>query len=277
MIVNSFNKERLILKRVLFAAGAAYLTAAGAALAAPAVHPSPLAALDAAKTVQVTETMMSADAPAGPVKPGATLRVKVQRPGQARIEQSKPGAKATDAVLVTDGKTLTEYIASRKQYRKGDSPPLADFGYDGLPALYAYPATAKSAATTLNGTPALLYTVAQNANGQTVTHKLWLNSSSRLPLRQSIYTGAGAKAKEVMRIVFSSWSLDKPLEAAVFAFAPPSGVTEYKEPTAPATTPSAVPAPAPDAAPTTTPVMPPTVSPAAPPMVSPSTPAVLPK
>ena len=248
------------MKRVLIAAAA--LMTAGSAHAAPAAH-GPLAAIDAAKTVQVTETMM-APMGAGPVQPVARLKVSVQPPGQARIEQSKPGAAVVDAVLITDGTTLTEYIASRKQYRKGNSPPLAGFGYDGIPALTPFPITAKSTATTLGGKAALLYTLVQNENGQAMTHKLWLDSTSRLPLRQSLYTGAAAKAKEVLRVVFTNWSLDKPIGNDVFAFNPPAGVTEYKEPTAPVIATPDAPAEAPPAAPTAPSPAPPD-APAAPP------------
>jgi outer membrane lipoprotein-sorting protein len=290
------------LKRILFAAAAALLPVAGASSAAPTAH-SPLDALDKAKTIQVTETMM-APSETGPIHAVATLKIKVQQSGQARIEQSRPGAATADAVLVTDGKTLTEYIAARKQYRKGDSPPLSQFGYDGLPALRPYPAAAKFVATSLTGKPALLYTIIEKANdqsltGQSLTRKLWVDASSRLPLRQSIFTGTGAKAKEVLRTMFANWELDKPLQTTVFAFNPPVGVTEYKEPVmpvmppsvsvtspdasptapatpdAPAAPSSAAPVvpPAPAASPTDTPAAPPQDVPASPPAATPAMPS----
>jgi thiol-disulfide isomerase/thioredoxin len=199
--------------------------AAGTASAAPADTTSaPLSTLEKAGTIQVKETIL-APSPAGALQPMVTLSVSLGKPG-LRLEESKAGSTTPDLILVGDGKTLYQYQPSQKQYQKSASA-MSGFGAEKLPALAKYPAGTPSTSVTLDGKAALLYTTIQKEGGQTVTQKLWVDPATSLPEQQSTLTGEGDAAKEVQRVVFSDWSVDKTIPATLFAFTPPAGATEF--------------------------------------------------
>ena len=203
-----------------------FASAAGAASAAPG---SPLDTLKAAKSVQVTETI-SVAGQTGTLKPAATLVITLSRPGMvASWSRASVGAKTPDMIMVSDGKTMTEFSPGNHQYRKSDAPPNG-FGPAGLPALGDYPATSVATATTFDGKTALLYKTTRQVQGQPLTQKLWVDPQTHLPERQSTILGTGVTAKEVQRVDFTGWALDQTVAPSLFAFAPPAGAVEFKEP-----------------------------------------------
>lgn len=211
-------------------AAAAAPNAAKSAPAAPAAKAavSPFAAIEKAKTVSVTETILAPGQGDPAMKPEAVLKVSIARPNLFRVEQTPPGAKTPDMIMVSDGTSLTQYMTEKKQYKKDSAPPHG-LGTAGIPALQDIPAS-KAVSATLNGKKELLYTSTQAAGPQTLTIKLWSDPVTHLPDQQSVYLGKGAQAKEAQRLVFADWSLDKTIADNLFAFTPPAGATEYKEP-----------------------------------------------
>ena len=205
------------------------LAAAGVASGAPTdTSASPLDALKAAKSVQVTETIFVAGE-SGPLQPTATFAVTLAQPGMAHMEQSHTGAKTPDLILISDGKTVTVFRPANHQFQhlKADTPN--ELGPSGLPALGDYSAPEVATTTVLDGKPALLYNGPPLLlQGQTLTQRLWVDPATHLPERQSTMTDEGDAAKEVQRVVFSDWSLGKTVSPALFAFTPPAGTTEFK-------------------------------------------------
>lgn len=219
----------------IFLAAAGLLAVVGSAAAAPKAAapaakaaPSPLAAIEKAKTVSVTETILEAGHGDPTLKPQVVLKVKVSLPNSFHLEQTAPGSKTPDVIAVSDGITFIQYMSAKNQFKK-DSAPLEGLGTAGIPALQNVSAT-KAIASTLNGKNELLYSGTQAAGQQTLTIKLWNNPTTHLPDQQSIYIGTGPQAKEMERIVFTDWTLNKTIAPNVFAFALPAGATEYKEP-----------------------------------------------
>lgn len=199
--------------------------APAAVLAAPAA-PAPLAALNKAKTVQVTETVSALQPGAATLSPVAVMTIKVERPGKIHLEQK---AKATDPspslMMVSDGTDSYEYMASRKQYRKSDAAAGLSESLIGFKEFAQ--STPKPA--TLDGKPTLVYTTTMTGPSK-IAQKLWVDAKTHLPIRQSMTMTQNGKAQEVERIAFSGWQLNQPIPAAQFAWAAPAGATEYVEP-----------------------------------------------
>jgi thiol-disulfide isomerase/thioredoxin/outer membrane lipoprotein-sorting protein len=214
IIMNKQFSSRLIV------VGAALL-AAGAASAAPTdMADAPLATVNKAGTVQVTETFSLADHD-GTLQPATIFNVSLLQPGKLHIDQMKAGEKTPNVIVTSDGTTSFRYDTSKKQYTKMKA------SLKGLPGLPDYPAGTPGTDTTLDGKPALFYKVIKDVVGQKVTQELWVDPATHLPERQSLLLGSGDAAKEVERILFSDWVLGKTLSPTLFAFTPPVGATEF--------------------------------------------------
>ena len=211
------------------------LSLAPAALAAPpAPESAPKAPLFAAKTIQVTE-LISTPGTDGKLMPRARLNITYTAPSQARIEEYEATAAGQfaavpDVIFADDGTTLYQYQSVKKQYMKqtGDDATGFPASISGEFTSDLGPATGKQ---TVDGKSLMVYTLTTPAeNGQSATTKTWIDPSTQLFYRRVVSVTKDKKTSISSQIDYSNWSLDKPVDAAQYAWVPPAGVTEYVEP-----------------------------------------------
>ena len=239
----------------LAACAALALSAAPRLAAAPPPIPSPLAS---ARTVQVTETLLTPDAD-GQVHPRQRYTVQIVRPNKVRaLVERVPRAGSPEplpkpALYVSDGVTMYEYSGKSNKYVKGAAPKpgedpktslIAIYANAGLPLLLrgsldrGAPVEDTGAAVTtqkmavLDGQPMRLITRTYPADpdGSRVTQHLWTSAKTGLPYRRDFVEAWRGRLSSLGRWDFSRWILNRPIPAARFAWTPPATATEFHAP-----------------------------------------------
>ncbi|BDI28591.1 hypothetical protein CCAX7_006420 [Capsulimonas corticalis] len=230
------------------------LTTLCAALAAPHASAAvPASALESAKTIQVQETLLIPNQ-AQKLVPLYQISVRIAKPGKIRIDLAHvtagAGAPKHSSYFVTDGKTAHEYNGPSNQFVTSDAPapgtPVQSQAYniaavDSILNPNDKPdarAGVKRTSTpdTLDGHKLTLITDAYpprpGRGGAPVTfiEKKWTDAKTGLPYRLAAYAKQGAKLTVMQQLNFTSWTLNKAIPAAQFAWAPPAGAKEYSEP-----------------------------------------------
>ena len=205
--------------------------------AAPKAQVSaPKSAIAKATTIQVVETVSAPDK-SGALAAREVFAVLIQRPNKVRVTMSRPsgagGAMSEIGYYVTDGTAKHEYEDSAHVYLTGQSD-LAEAASVSLILSPNPLGAAKPTKTALDGKPMLM--TSQTSNGQDmdgpiqVIQKTWIDATTRLPCRQSIYVTKKGATTLAEQVDFSDWKLNQPIAETQFAWAPPAGSKEYVQP-----------------------------------------------
>ncbi|MEO7715581.1 MAG: redoxin domain-containing protein [Capsulimonas sp.] len=229
--------------RIAFAALAAFSAATVPAWAAPV---SPLLS---AKTIHVEETWSIA---AGQDKMVAAYKITtdIARPGSFHTTLVPTMRKGElPSALISDGTTAHEVNGFQKTYSLIDTPKAGEapsseissmaslgvvFHPDAAPEAPEIKRTVSS--DKLDGHAMTLRTdtyPTRSFGGRppiTEVHKLWIDAKTGLPRRRSTFVISDGKTREEDRTDFLKWTLNKPIAAKQFAWAPPAGITEHVEP-----------------------------------------------
>ncbi len=222
--------------------GAALLAAP--ALAQPPAAPGPLAT---ARTIQVQETLLRAEAD-GTMPPAYTVSIAIQKPDHVKAVIASPGSKRPD-LYVRDGKTEYQYDGRTNKYQADPLPTggksaaeiagitLIDFLRTGgqFPPL---PAGETRTITTdrVNGKPMTLMHDRQTINAGSgaaaeqiiLNSNFWIDAKTHLPQRMLVTVTQKGATKTYQDTTFSHWVLNKPLPAARLAWTLPTGAVEFK-------------------------------------------------
>lgn len=186
---------------------------------APAKPLTPPDVLGAAKTIQFTATLYKNNKPVGIVY--ATLA----QPNKAYVEEVDFNTRAVEMVYASDGKTQTEYQASRNHYTRSAAPThIGDI---------ASRTVALSALTDFNNMDAFrkfravlpeqpLYEkpLGQQA-GRDLSELLMLAPKTGLPTTIVMQEAPDGRKSE--SIEFSHWKLNALIDDGKFAYTPPVG------------------------------------------------------
>ncbi len=245
--------------KTLFSTALFLIAAAGASSSSVQAQPpsAPVAGvpvLEHAATIRVTETsyMTNQD---HHLAPDMRLNVTFARPNRYYIAATGFGPdgrlEAKPDVFITNGFTVTEYVAASSQYktRLVSTAPgfrlssVLTLDYHGsfqlLPdsfrRLFApmpgVKATQTETQAQVDGHPARLIRVTQSAAPTvrfTVPNmRLWLSLSTGLPIRYENYIVRNGKEHIFNRIDYTDWALNKPVAPSTFTWTAPPAATVY--------------------------------------------------
>lgn len=193
---------------------------------APAKSLTPPEILGAAKTIQFTATLYRND------KPVEISYATLAQPNRAYVVDEDFNTRAVDRVYVSDGKTQTEYRASRNSYTQ--SAAAASIGdidsrtvaLSALAEFYDMDAFRKFQAILPEQT--LYEKPLGQQDGHSSSELLMLALKTGLPQRVDIQ--ASVSPRQVESIEFSHWKLNAPVDDSNFAYTPPAGAKLYVAP-----------------------------------------------
>ena len=206
------------------------LTALPAVAQTPTRSLTPPEVLGAASSIQFTATEVI-----GGVSEEVSTATLVQ-PNKAYVVDTNFKTKAIDTVYVSDGKTQTEYRASRARYTKSGAPvriaeidsrtvalaTVTDF-FD--PKAFAKFQQAASDASSIYQMPL------GTQDGRTLMEVLAINPVTGLPRSVSIeITPSKRPNRPAEQIIFSNWKLNTPIDDSKFAYTPPVTAHLYVAP-----------------------------------------------
>lgn len=224
-----------------------------AVLASPHASAAPATTLAAAKTIQVQETFLAPDAQQKLV-PRYQMAVRVTKPNKIRIDmvRANPGPDAPKhaSYFVTDGKSAHEYNGPANEFVVSDIPPAGQSFQSQAYSMASVDALLKpnekpsphsgvkrtASVETVGGRKLNVFTdtypSGKGGDGAsyTIIQKKWVDPNTGLPFRMAVSVKQGAKTTVLQQTNFTGWTLDKPIPAAQFAWAPPSGAKEHTEP-----------------------------------------------
>ena len=225
----------------------------------------PFPPLIAAKTVQFTETtwyrtagglqplresqvQMVIPVPGTAVSHSATpIRLRIEiRPVTHEGKKYVVAQPSHPSILVTDGTTKWEYDRPDNVFRHDKINPKKFYGDPWMsqwnfemPTFVLFCGTSqggsgfswfKSAGLAdVDGRPMRLYRFMNtNRDGETSLEKLWVDPSTRLPVRYSSYScEKGKPPQENERFEYRNWILNKPIPGDRFSWSPPPSAKEY--------------------------------------------------
>ena len=203
--------------RTTFAAAALLLAALPTFAQTKSLTPPDV--LGAAKTIQFTTTFYRND------KPVEVSYATLAQPNKAYVMDENFNTKAVDTVYVSDGKLQTEYSQSRNRYTKTEV--AADFqdiesrtlAFATLGDFY----DPKSFARFQHSPSDAPDTFRMSVSGGKAFEVLSVDTQTGLPKSLLVVAALSASStRPLMKIVFSDWKLNAPVDDSKFAYTPPA-------------------------------------------------------
>jgi thiol-disulfide isomerase/thioredoxin len=227
---------------------AAFAAFVALSVALPA-QAAPVSPLTTAKTIHVEETW-SISAGEDKMVTAYKITTDIAKPSSFHTTLVPMMRKGElPSALISDGKIAHEVNGFQKTYaiiatpQPGKAPASEISNMISLEVVMdpnAAPASPKITRTvskdTLDGRAMILRTDTyppQSFGGRapiTEMHKLWTDAKTGLPRRRATFVESEGKVSEQDRTDFLKWTLNKPILAKQFAWAPPPGITEHVEP-----------------------------------------------
>lgn len=181
----------------------------------------------------------------------ATQQVAYKSPNQFRVQVTASGtgaaskASGNSQTVVSDGKTMYMYLPARKQYIKRPAPPqvpiqrIVQINVNGQNAKLM-------PASTVNGRPAYIVQIMPMLPPTLTAQQKQLVKPSLIAVdKQNFHLLRITQGGNAQVMTFTGQTVNGNLPASVFAFSPPAGATEFKQPMpgAPGGAPGAPPVP----------------------------------
>ncbi len=186
--------------------------------------------LGAAKTIQFTATETL-----GGVPQEVSAAALVQ-PNRGYVVDTDAKTSSVDVVYASDGKTQTEYRASRSRYTKSASPAhLTDVDSRTVAFSvlndFADPKTFAKFQHRATDNPGVYQMPLGTQDGKTITEVLAINPATGLPRSVSIVITPSTRTdRPAEQIMFTNWKLNAPVDETKFAYTPPATATLYVPP-----------------------------------------------